>query len=253
MDQGRLTLFFYILMRMSGFVVFSPVFGRQGVPGIVRAGLSLLLSVTAAAFTVGTAAVPPGLLVFALKLLLELALGYLLGLGMQLFFYIPQLAGEIIDTQMGMTMSKTYDAGSQISMTVTTSFLNILMMLLFFVANGHYTLLRIMLTSGEIVPYGAAALGLAVPEALVEIFVECTVLGVKLALPILAAELMGQVGMGILMKVIPQINVFAINIELKVIIGLILLLLLIAPFSSFLLDAENQMLAYLQRLLALAQ
>lgn len=253
MDQGTLTLFFYILMRMTGFVVFSPVFGRQGVPGIVRVGFSLLLAVTAASFTAGTAAVPSGILEFALKLLLELALGYLLGLGMQLFFYIPQMAGEVIDSQMGMTMSKTYDAGAQVSMTVTTTFLNILMMLLFFAANGHYTLLRIMLTSGEVVPYGVVAFGPAVSEALVEIFVECTVLGIKLALPILAAELLGQVGMGILMKVIPQINVFAINIELKVIIGLILLLLLVTPFSSFLLDVENQMLVYLQRLLALAQ
>ena len=55
----------------------------------------------------------------------------------------------------------------------------------------------------------------------------------------LAAELLGQVGMGILMKVIPQINVFAINIELKVIIGLGLLLLLMTPFSEYLLRAEK--------------
>ena len=56
--------------------------------------------------------------------------------------------------------------------------------------------------------------------------------------------------MGILMKVIPQINVFAINIELKVIIGLVLLLLLLTPFSEFLLRAESDMLLEIQRLLA---
>ena len=61
-------------------------------------------------------------------------------------------------------------------------------------------------------------------------------------MPILAAELLGQVGMGILMKAIPQINVFSINIELKVLIGLILLLLLISPFSEFLLQTEMTML-----------
>ena len=60
---------------------------------------------------------------------------------------------------------------------------------------------------------------------------------------------MGQIGMGILMKVIPQINVFAINIELKVIIGLTLLLLLLAPFSEYLLAAENEMLLQIQRVL----
>ena len=55
--------------------------------------------------------------------------------------------------------------------------------------------------------------------------------------------------MGILMKVIPQINVIAINIELKVIIGLGLLLILLAPFSEYLLDLENRMLQTLRALL----
>ena len=80
---------------------------------------------------------------------------------------------------------------------------------------------------------------------------DCTILGVKLAMPILAAELMGQVGMGILMKAIPQINVFAINIELKVIIGLVMLLILLVPISGFLLDAEVEMLLAVQRVLPL--
>ena len=74
-------------------------------------------------------------------------------------------------------------------------------------------------------------------------------MAVKLCMPILAAELLGQMGMGILMKVIPQINIFVINIDLKVIIGLALELLLIAPFSEYLLKVEFDMLQALQRLL----
>ena len=58
-------------------------------------------------------------------------------------------------------------------------------------------------------------------------------------------------GMGILMKAIPQINVFSINIELKVLIGLVLLLLLISPFSEFLLQTEITMLDSLRELLAM--
>ena len=53
------------------------------------------------------------------------------------------------------------------------------------------------------------------------------------------------------MKAIPQINVFSINIELKVLIGLILLLLLISPFSEFLLQTEMTMLDSLRELLAM--
>lgn len=129
--------------------------------------------------------------------------------------------------------------------------MKVLMTLLFFAANGHHTLLRMMVTSGQIVGFGGVAIGPEVADAALELFVECTVLAVKLCMPILAAELLGQVGMGILMKAIPQINVFSINIELKVLIGLILLLLLISPFSEFLLQTEMTMLDSLRELLAM--
>ncbi|MBP1757808.1 MAG: fliR [Firmicutes bacterium] len=252
LDWERLTLFFYILTRMSGFVLFSPVLGRQSIPGIVRAGFILVLAITVTSFTPGGAPMPTHLLQFALNLFLELSVGLLLGFAMQLFFYIPLLAGEVLDTQFGFTMGKIYDAGSQTSMSVTSTLLNIFMFLLFFTANGHHTLLRILLTSGSVIPFGQAAINPEAAWAIGDIFVSCTLLAVKLALPILAAELMGQVGMGILMKAIPQINVFAINIELKVVVGLVMIMFLITPFSEFLLAAENQMLGSMQDLLRLA-
>lgn len=112
-------------------------------------------------------------------------------------------------------------------------------------------MLRIFLTSGELVPFGQVSIGLPAYNLLLELFVECTVLGIKLSMPILAAELIAQVGMGVLMKVIPQINVFAINIELKVIVGLALLLVLTVPFSEFLLQAEAAMLNALHDVLTL--
>lgn len=242
-DWGRLTLLFYILMRMSGFVLFNPLLGRRNIPGMIRAGLTLVLTWFVASFTKGTAPVPVHLIEFGVRLLLELGVGFMVGMTVQFFIYlIPQQAGEIIDNQMGMSMSKEYDPASNISMSVSSTLFTILMTLLFFAANGHNTLLRILLTSGEIIPFGQAALGQAAMQAGIELFIECFVLGVKLAVPILAAELLGQIGMGVLMKVIPQINVFSINIELKVIIGLVLLMLFMSPISEFMLRAENQML-----------
>lgn len=249
MDWAEVTLFFMIAARMSGFVLFNPLLGRQNIPGIVKSGLILLLSLTAFSMTAYRPAVPEHILELGVKMLLELGVGYLTGLIMVLFFYIPMLGGEIIDVQMGMSMGKTYDPGSHASTTVTASLLNILQMMLFIAANGHHTLLRIFLVSGDVVPYGAAAFGENTYGALIELFINCTIMGVKLCLPILAAELLGQVGMGILMKVIPQINVFAINIELKVIIGQVFLFLLMAPFSEYLLQAEREMLRQMQYLL----
>ena len=249
MDLTGLNLLLLILSRMSGLVLFNPLLGRSNIPAYIKSGLILLLSFTTYSMT-GMAPPEVGtVLEMGVLCIWELGMGYLLGLAVNLFFYVPLLGGEIIDIQMGMSMGRTYDPSSQASATVTATLLNVLMSLLFFAANGHITLLRIMLTSGEIVPFGQVMLGRDVLWSLLELFVECTVLAVKLCMPILAAELLGQVGMGILMKVIPQINVFAINIELKVIIGLGLLLMLLVPFSEYLLGLENQMFQTLRAML----
>ena len=251
-DWTELTLFLYINARVSGFVLFNPVLGRTNIPAAFRTGMVLVLSWFVMGVTRQEVPAPTGTVELMIHLLLEIALGFLLGMAVNFFFYIPQLAGSMIDTQMGMTMNQMYDAGAQANMSVTGMILNLLMTLLFFAAGGHLTLLQIFLTSEEIVPLGAVSIGLPAYNYLLELFVQCTVLAVKLCMPIMAAELITQVGMGVLMKVIPQINIFAINIDLKVLVGLGLMFMLIVPFSEFLIDAERMMLGSLHELLLLS-
>ena len=228
-DWPQLTLFLFVTARVSGFVLFNPILGRTNVTTTFRTGMCLVLSIFVTAASEQQPADP----------------------AVNFFFYIPSLAGSMIDTQMGMTMNQMYDPGSSANLSVTGQLLNIMMTLLFFAGGGHFTLLRLFLTSEEIVPFGQVSIGLPAYNLLLELFIECTVLGIKLCIPILAAELIAQVGMGVLMKVIPQINVFSINIELKVLVGLGLLLVLVIPFSEFLLQTEMAMLNSLHDILVL--
>ena len=250
-DWAQLYLFELIFMRMSGFLLFNPLLGRSNLPAMVKTGMALVLSILVFG-TAGTGVPQPDTLVeLAFRLLLELGIGLVLGFVMRVVFSVVQTGGEVIDTQMGMTMAQIYDASSQANLSVTASLLNILLILDFFAENGHYTLMRLLTTSGELVPYGAAALGDGVYAYVIELFLACMLLAVKLAMPILAAELLGEVGMGVLMKAIPQINAFVINIELKVIIGLLLFFLLLTPINEFLLELESGMLSELGRILRL--
>lgn len=250
-DWAQLYLFELIFMRMSGFLLFNPLLGRSNLPAMVKTGMALVLSILVFG-TAGTGVPQPDTLVeLAFRLLLELGIGLVLGFVMRVVFSVVQIGGEVIDTQMGMTMAQIYDASSQANLSVTASLLNILLILDFFAENGHYTLMRLLTTSGELVPYGAAALGDGVYAYVIELFLACMLLAVKLAMPILAAELLGEVGMGVLMKAIPQINAFVINIELKVVIGLLLFFLLLTPINEFLLELESGMLSELGRILRL--
>ena len=235
MNWEELYLLELILVRMAGFVYLNPLLGRSNLPGIVKTGFAGVLSLFVFSYTAGQTAVTLP--------------GSVLGFVMRLFFSIIQFGGEIIDAQMGMTMAQVYDASSQANFTVTGSLLNILLVLNFFAANGHYTLLRILTLSADILPYGQAALGENIAPYVVELFFTCMVLAVKLGFPILAAELLTEIGMGILMKAIPQINAFVINIELKVIVGLLLLLVFLYPMNEFILSVEQEMLQSLEQAL----
>ena len=253
LDWDRLTLFLYITVRMAGFILFTPFFGRSNVPNTFKAGFTLVLAVTASGIYTGEVLpMPVTLMEFAVRLILELGVGFLVGVVMNLFLFVPSYVGHIMDEQMGMAMAQTYDPSFQGQATPASNVLNIFSILIFFSANGHHTLLRLMLDSGGVVPFGTAALGSEAAEKVAALFIDCTLLSMKLCLPILGAELMGQVGMGVLMKAIPQINVFAINIELKVIIGLAMLYFLLAPISEFLLTMENTMLLEVEKAIALA-
>ena len=251
MDWSELYLFTLIFTRCSGFVLMNPILSRSNLPTLVRAGMIMVFSIFLFGLADQTPAVPATVLEFGLRLLLELGVGFVLGFVMQLFFMVVGVGGEIIDAQMGLNMAQVYDSSSQVNMTVTAALLNVLMILTFFAENGHYTMLRIFESSQRIVPYGQVVFGKEVASGVTEVFLACMLLAVKLSLPILAAEMLGELGMGILMKAIPQINAFVINIELKVIIGLVLLLLFLTPINEFLLDVESQMLKTMSQALTL--
>lgn len=251
MDWSQLYLYTLIFMRTSGFVLLNPLLGRTSLPNLVRAGVAMVLSIFLFGVVDQVPAVPANVLEFMLRLLLELGVGFVLGFVMQLFFMVIEVGGEVIDGQMGLTMAQVYDSSSQVNMTVTAALLNVLMILTFFAENGHYTMLRIFLSSQQVVPYGQVMLGQQAASGVTEVFLSCMMLAVKLSLPILAAELLGELGMGILMKAIPQINAFVINIELKVIIGLVLFFLFLTPISEFLLGVESEMLRTMSRVLTM--
>lgn len=230
-------LFFLILMRMTGFVFLNPVFGRKNIPAMLKSGLTLGLSIivysTARAQGVTVDIDPGSSLIFGFSLMKEFAVGYLFGYVMILFDMVMTYAGTVIDFQIGISMAMVYDpqTGSQIALS--GNILQIFYLLLFFAVDGHLALIKIVATSGDVVPYGAAAFTQGAAVMMLDIFVQCVVLAMKLAFPLIAFEFLMQVGVGILTKITPQINLFVLSIQLRLIVGFTLLLLLLSPIGDY--------------------
>ncbi len=246
---AQLALFSLIMMRMSGFILFNPIFGRRNIPMTVKAGVIMALTLTIYFASVESAFEITSMFELGFLLMKEFAVGYIIGYAMELFFFAITFGGYIIDFQLGLTMATVYDPQSNSQIAVTGSVLQTWFVLLFFAVDGHLALMKILLTSAEIVPYGGIVITQTLAARMTELFLQCSELGIRLSLPILAAEFLVQVGIGIMNKVVPQISIFVINIQLKIIVGLGLLVILLSPIGDFLSRILTEMMKTLQGIL----
>lgn len=235
LDLGsNFLLFSLVFMRMSGCFVFHPIFGRNNMPMPAKSGIILLVSWIVYSVTDVPLFTVDNLIGYSALLLKEFAVGYILGAVFQFFVGAVLFAGTVMDNQMGLSMSTIYDPQSNSSVSLSANFLNIMFMVCFFAADAHLALIRIFLTSAEVVPYGTIGMGPEVWTAMAALFAEFISFGMRLAMPMLAIQFMVEIGVGILMKTIPQINIFVINIQMKIWIGLLILLILFSPLSEYL-------------------
>lgn len=240
----RYDIFLFIMARMLGFVIFNPVFGRRNIPATVRGALALVLSVFALmtitsdteldALQTGTLELT-SMLMFGILLAKEFIFGYLIGLVVNIFFSVVVMGGEIMDMQMGLGMSKMYDPGSNIQMPLTGNFYNIALMIMFFMTNSHITLIELLLVSFQLSPVGIISFSPDAGIYFMRMFGEIFILSLKFAFPVMAAELITETGVGIVMRAVPQINIFVVGLQLKIIVGIVVMIMC-APVSVWFFD-----------------
>ncbi len=238
-----ITTFALIFLRMTGMVMTNPIIGRRSSPRLFRGGMIFLLSLVVFLYG-GVEHVQVGsFVVYVYLLLKEFVVGYVLGLIANLFMYVVSFASAQIDMQMGTSMSQVYDPGSNVSMSVTGNFYNTMFIFIFFTTNAHLTLIRLFMDSSQILPYGSMTVIIdsRTSEVVLDLFCQCTTLGLKMAIPIIFMELLIEFAIGALMKAVPQINVFILNIQIKLIMGMVYILILMSPMTDFFEDIIQEM------------
>lgn len=246
-------LFSMIAMRMTGLIFMNPIFGRRNIPNNIKAGMTLAFT-----FLVYSTMEEPQLafefhssFIYGFILLKEFFVGYVLGYVMELFFFVITYAGTIIDFHLGLSMSMVFDPQTNAQIAMTGNLYQLFYTLLFFAVDGHLVVIRMLLTSGELVPYGEVVFTQGLSMAVLDIFRECVVLAVRFAFPIIAIEFLVEMAVGIMMKAAPQVNVFVINIQLKIAVGALVLFFLVSPMKSWLESLMQQMLGTMGEILTL--
>lgn len=231
---SRIDLFILVLVRMSGIFVVAPIFAAKNFPTYMKigfAGITSLLIVS----TIPNAAASfynNSLLMYSVVVFKEFIVGLLIGFIAYMIFNAIYMAGEIIDMQMGFGVVNIMDPISNVQVPLTGNFYYILSLLIFLMADGHHLLISALFKSYETLPIGKAQFSTELLTTMIRLISDIFVIGFKIAAPIVLAMLITDIGLGILTKTMPQLNVFVVGMPLKIFIGLLIMMLTIPAFIS---------------------
>ena len=232
---GSADYFVLLLFRVGGLVISSPIFGRVNIPVVAKIGLTA--AITYLFFTVfpQTVAIEYSTLMgFTLICISELLLGIALAFVTNVFFSITAFtAGQLIDMQIGFGIVNVYDAQNNTQIPMMGNVINIMLLLLFFGVNGHLRLIDMVYLTVDNMPVGTLMISPNMGLVALEVFIKAFMLGVMMALPILASGLTLEFTFGVMMRAVPQIHMFVVGIPLKMLVGLIVFSLTLPIFAGF--------------------
>ncbi len=240
-------LFLLVFIRISGLFLIIPVFGVRNVPVVFRIGLALFISYSVIGFHTLPANVRMDTYVqLAYYAISELIIGFVLGFIAITAFSAISMAGQMIDTHLGFGLVHILDPQSGMEVSLMGKFKNILAIIIFFTIDGHHTLLRIIIESFELIPAGNVRLQHVIVLGIVELFVDYFVLALQIAIPIIAASIIVEMVFGIIVRTVPQMNIFVLGIPIKILIGLIAFYFLVPLYVALMGEVFGDMLDSMQ-------
>ena len=212
---------FWPFLRILAVFSSAPIFSSRSVPVRTRVGLAFIVAVCA------QAGLPQQPLIgltdpMAFQVVLQqVVLGVSIGLAVRIVFASVELAGELIGLQMGLNFAGFFDPSTNSQTSTVGRFFGNITMLLFVVLGGHLMLLQVVVASFETFPVGGNAFESINRLRLHELGAVMFRYGLWIALPMIGMLLFINIVLGIVSRVAPQMNAFAIGFPLTLSAGLL--------------------------------
>jgi flagellar biosynthetic protein FliR len=232
----QIQYFLLVFVRISTVIALLPIFGSPQVPPQIKVGISLLLSVVLFSSIMSLNPQFPKAFSFALFFLLvlkEAMVGLVIGFVTTFLFTAVQLAGQLIDNEMGFGFAQVADPFTEEPITVLGQFQLIIFTILFLLFNGHYFLLLAIQKSFVIVPLFTAHMpggkeSFYVTAMVANVFV----LALRFAAPIYVTLILTEMALGVVARTVPQINIFFVGMPLKIFVGLWVMMIVLPSLSN---------------------
>lgn len=218
-----LATFMFPLSRVLGLFLTVPIFSNAAIPERIKliTGLVVTLAIIPALPPMPTVTAGSWL---GLAILAEQTLiGAMMGLAVRMAFGAVDMAGQLIGLQMGLSFAIFYDPTNASQSPVVGELLGLLAMLIYLSLDGHLLTLSLLAQSFTLLPVAATPLASAGYAALLHWGGALFATGLLLSLPLIAALLIANIAMGVLSRVAPQLNLFAVGFPVTIVSGFIVI------------------------------
>lgn len=220
---ARLSSAGLISVRLATALWLSPLLPAHGMPVRARLILVLVLSLTLGlALPRDAHIVPLGASQWVASAMMEVANGLALALGLASSVLAFEMAGRWLDTQIGFGMNQVMDPSTRHAQSVLSAAMRLAGVMLFWTLDVHHAVLRALAGSLEWAPVGVVFQGWADIRHAVDAISSLFAWALALSAPVLGGLLLTEVALGVFSKALPQMNVLAVGMGVKVLIGIML-------------------------------
>ncbi|MEF9943985.1 MAG: flagellar biosynthetic protein FliR [Burkholderiaceae bacterium] len=213
------TAVFWPLVRVLAMISAAPLLSHRAIPTRLKLGLALAIVVVLVPVLPAAPAVDIASATGLPMLIGNLMIGLALGFTVRLVFAAIELAGEAIGLQMGLSFGAFFNPAAGTQSNSISSFLGTIALLMFLAIDGHLMLIHAVAESFRLFPV-AVGLGADSFRQMAVMGSQIFSLGLSIALPFVAVSLLVNVVLGVMARIAPQFNIFAVGFPLTILVGL---------------------------------
>lgn len=215
-----------IFSRITAFIVVSPGFSFKSMPTVAKVMLAVAFTISVNGMNQQLVVVE-NLYVLFFYVIREVLLGLAMGFVTQLIFTGIEIAGQLIDFQVGFSMGSIFDPATGVHASNYGRLYYWLALSIFFFTDMHHVVIQGLLDSFQLVPIGMATMTGVSVDGIVHLFSEVFRIGLVLGAPMIVVALIADIVLGIISRSVPQINVLMLGMPLKILVSFFFMILLL--------------------------
>ena len=233
----NIVIYMLVFTRLTGMMQTAPFFSTMSAPTMTKLWFSAVVAfiLYPIVFVSKTYIVPKDFAEFIILIIFEFLIGYLIGFVANMILEGVRMTGNIFSIQMGLSMSEALDPATGINSNELSRIYIYLATLVFLATGAYQILFMVLYGSFSAVPIGNIPLfDSQVIGSFMVLFGQIFKIAFGIALPVFSVLLISDILLGMMSKMMPQMNIYMVAIPVKIYIGLFLILAFLSATSTYL-------------------